>query len=397
MRLDEAINLIDEHTVVLGCRSVPLKDAFGRVCSSNNQARLAVPGYDQSTRDGYAISGSGEPVGMSEYCFQIRGEIPAGLSHDLIMKPGEAYRIMTGGLVPGNADRVIAQEDCRVSATEVVIPARRLSAPGRFIRRRGSDFQAGTKLIEPGARLNESHLALLAASGNRTIEVYRRPRVAYFCSGSELVMAEDTLKNGQKFSSNHLLLDNLITRFGGRAEGCGVVADDPQAIRLLLDQITSSDSDIIISTGGVGPGKYDLFSELLPEVGARILYRTLQVRPGRSTLFGIIGTKLYFGLPGPPSAVRILFNELIAPVLQKMQGRSSFHNQRIDAFLDHDISLKSADALCFKDGCYRLEGGRVVVRYPKKYQMPNCSIMMLPGRNFYQQGDRVKISLTPPD
>ena len=127
------------------------------------------------------------------------------------------------------------------------------------------------------------------------------------------------------------------------------------------------------------------------------MYRSLQVRPGRSTLFGLLGDKLYFGLPGPPSAVRILFLELLCPLLKKMQGLRSFHNQRLDGVLEHAISLKSADVLCFKDGCYRLEEGHVMVGYPRSNQAPNCSIMMVPDRVSYEADDLVTISLAQPD
>ena len=115
----------------------------------------------------------------------------------------------------------------------------------------------------------------------------------------------------------------------------GVVTDERTDIKDLLGTIKNSDADIVISTGGVGPGKYDLFGELLPELGARILYRSLHIRPGRSTLFGLLGDKLYFGLPGPPTAVRVLFHELLCPLIKKMQGMRCVDNQRLEGFLDH--------------------------------------------------------------
>ena len=397
MQLDEALLLILGHAPAYGRQVVPLKDSFGRVCSENNRSRQPLPGYDQSTRDGYAIRGTGEAAGGDQQVFAIRGEIQAGFCHEVEIEPGEAYRIMTSGLLPVGAERVIAQEDCRVSGSELIVSGIILAGQSCFIRRRGSEHRAQELLVEPGSRLNEYHLSLLAAAGNSSVEVFKRPKVAFFCSGTELVMSEKRLKNGQKYSSNHLLLENLVNKFGGRAEGYGVIADERSAIIQLLATIKKSDADIVISTGGVGPGKYDLFGELLPEAGAQILYRSLQVRPGRSTLFGLLGDKLYFGLPGPPSAVRILFLELLCPLLKKMQGMRSFYNLRLDGFLEHAVSLKSADVLCFKDGRYRLEGGRVMVGYPRTNQVPNCSIMMLPNRVSYEPGDLVPISLVQPD
>ena len=208
-------------------------------------------------------------------------------------------------------------------------------------------------------------------------------------------MADGEPENGQKFSSNHLLLASLVRKYGGKPIGYGVVPDQAQAIGRQLDEIVGSDADIIITTGGVGPGKYDLFDEVLSASGAEILYRSLQVRPGKSTLYGLIGSKPYFGLPGPPSAVRILFHELIGPCLKKMQGLSSFYTQRSEAVLEHDISLKSATVLCLKDGCYALARGQVVVGYAQRNQGGNCLIMLEPGRTRYKRGERLRISLAP--
>ncbi len=394
MLLEQAVDLIIDRTAVLGCQTVTLDEGLGRVCSGNNRALLPVPNYDQSTRDGYAICGDGEIAGAGEHCYRLKGEIPAGLCHELKIRTNEAYRIMTGGLVPDGTERIIPQENCRVSGSDVIIAADMPSLASRFIREKGCESGAQEVIVADGTRVNGSHLALFAATGNKDIEVYRRPKVAFFCSGSELVMADEPPRRGQKISSNHYLLATLIEQCGGTPEGHGVVADDRLAIERLLQKIIDSDCDIIISTGGVGPGKYDLFNELLPAAGAKILYRSLLVRPGRSTLFGTIGSKLYFGLPGPPPAVHILFNELICPALKKMQGIKPFHNQRFAAYLGHNILLKYADVLCFKEGCYNIEDGHVIVRYPEKFQTSNCSIMLNPGITSYRSGDRVPISLS---
>ena len=300
MLLDEALNLILSHSTLTGRKKIPLSDCYGRVCCHEIHAAHPRPGYDQSTRDGYAVGGAGRTFDRDHQAFSVRGEIQAGLSHVMSIGPSEAYRIMTGGLLPTGTERVIAQEYCRISGTDLVIENSMLNCPDLNIRTRGSEHPAGAQLVEAGTRLNESHLSLLAAAGNHLIEVFEKPRVAFFCSGSELVMADQEVKTGQKYSSNHLLLKSLITKFGGLAEGFGVVADERPAIKELFRTIKDSEADIVISTGGVGPGKYDLFGELLPELGARILYRSLHIRPGRSTLFGLLDDKLYFGLPGPP-------------------------------------------------------------------------------------------------
>ena len=395
MLLDEALNLILNNSKRSSPKKLPLTECFGRVCCQDIQANHPLPGYDQSTRDGYAVCGPGRIIDRNHQTFSIEGEIQAGLSPEIAIRSGEGYRIMTGGLLPIGTERVIAQEYCQVSGAELTVENTMLNRVDLNIRTLGSEYPAGTKLVDAGTRLNESHLAVLAAAGNHLIEVFDQPRVAFFCSGSELVMADQEVKTGQKYSSNHLLLKSLITKFGGRAEGFGVVADERTAITELFGTIKDSGADIVVSTGGVGPGKYDLLGELLPELGAQILYRSLQIRPGRSTLFGLLGDTLYFGLPGPPTAVRVLFHELLCPLLKKTQGMRSIHNQRLEGFLEHPVSLKTAQVLCFKEGVYRFDRGRVMVGYPRGRQTPNCSIMMMPGKVSYKKGDQVLLSIAP--
>lgn len=396
MLLEQALNLIVDNTSIIGVENVGLEACCGRVCTSNNQAILPIPCYDQSTRDGYAVRGEGRQAGKAERVFQICGEIQAGPCNDLSIERDEAYRIMTGGLIPDKTDRIIPQERCRVVGTELLVDRDQQSAANRFIRQSGTEYGAGDVIVEDGTRLKELHAARFASSGNRMLEVYRKPRVAYLCSGSELVIPGDQLRQGQKFSSNHYLLKFLIERYGGIGLDYGVVEDERDKIEHTLKMILASDVDMIISTGGVGPGKYDLFSEILPGLGAVIRYRSLQVRPGRSTLFGTIGNKLYFGLPGPPTAVHILFHECVSPALRKMQGYSTWYNRRVTGLLNHDISLKSSDVLCFKEGRYAIENGALTVQFPGRLQTPNCFIMTVPGVRSYKRGDRVGISLFEP-
>lgn len=393
MLLEQALKLIIDHTPVIGIEEVALELCYGRVCTGNNKTNLPIPCYDQSTRDGYAVRGEGERSGKNERVFRVCGEIQAGPCSDISIDSDEAYRIMTGGLVPDQTDRIIPQEQCRVIGTRVIVDSDQLSAANRFIRRSGIEHEAGEAIVEAGTRLDEMHAARFASSGNRILEVHRRPRVAFLCSGSELVIPGDQLRQGQKYSSNHYLLKFLIEQYGAIGNDYGIVEDEPEKIERMLKKIIASDVDIIISTGGVGPGKYDLFSDILPGLGANIRYRSLQVRPGRSTLFGTIGSKLYFGLPGPPPAVNIMFHECICPALRKMQGYANWFNQRTAGVLNHDIWLKASDVLCFKEGWYEIINSGLKVQFPDRLQTPNCFIIMAPGVKSYKRGDRIDISL----
>jgi len=393
MQLEQALERIFNTTPIMGVEGVDLGSCCGRVAAGENPAILPVPCYDQSSRDGYVLSGDGIPIGAGEQAFRICGEIQAGPGVERSIVPGESYRIMTGGLIPRGADRVVPQEVCRVEGADVIVDQEVLVSPAKFICRGGSERAAGEALTKDGTLLDEIHAARFAASGNHRVEVYKKPRVAFLCSGSELVIPGDMLQRGQKFSSNHYLLKLLIERSGGIGCDYGVVADEPQRLEQLLREIVAADVDMIISTGGVGPGKYDLFSTVLPALDADIRYRSLQVRPGRSTLFGTIGTRLYFGLPGPPSAVHIIFQECVRPALRKMLGYHAWRNRQEWAVLNHEISLQRSDVLCFREGVFALAESGLTVGFPDRFQTPNSLIILEPGISSYARGDRVRISL----
>lgn len=392
MSFDHALGLILENTAPRGCRQVRLERCLGRISCPGNLARLAVPCYDQSTRDGFVLRGKGRPASNGKNGFVLGREIPAGPSEQFELGPDEACRIMTGAYVPQGAERVVPQEVCVLSGREVLVPVEVFSNRRCYIRRTGSEQRQQAALVAPGTALGEFHLARLAAAGNELVDVYRRPRVAFFCSGSELVMADQRVGNGQKVSSNHYLLKSLIDSYGGVSKDYGIVADQRKDIAALMKRVQQDSVDMIISTGGVGPGKYDLLAGALPDVGAKVLYRSLLVSPGRSTLFGLIGKTLYFGLPGPPAAVSILFHELIGPALDKMRGVAVLQKCRTSAWLLHEISLKPADLLCFRPGCYELQDGRVVVRAAPRQEEPNCHILLEPGRSEYAADELVTIS-----
>ena len=392
MTFDQALDVILENTVVCDCGQVSLEHCLGRISCPGNRARLAIPCYDQSTRDGFVLRGKGRPAQQGRNGFMLGGEIPAGPSAQFEIGPDQAYRIMTGAYVPQGAERVVPQEACTLSGNEVLVPVEIFSDQRCYIRRIGSEQRRQEALVPPGTELGEFHLARLAAAGNELVDVYRRPRVAFFCSGSELVMADQRVDNGQKVSSNHYLLKSLIGSYRGVAKDYGIVADRRKDIAALLRKIQQASVDIIISTGGVGPGKYDLLAGALLDVGAEVLYRALLVRPGRKTLFGLIGKTIYFGLPGPPSAVNILFHELIGPALDKMRGLAAAESRRTAARLLHDISLKPADLHCFRPGHYELQDGCVRVREAERQEAPNCHIILEPGRSSYSADELVTVN-----
>lgn len=384
---EQALALIADHTATVGKEFVSLDDGWQRVTAAEVRAAFHEPGYDQSLRDGVVIGKSAQDVINGRCSYQIIGEIPAGRCDLLEVSPGEAYRIMTGGMVPVGAERVVQQEDCVYSGNTVEVPSAALSVQSRYIQRKGSFIPQSSPVVARGTSLGPREIGLLATTGNHRIEVHRKVSVSFFCTGNELVSIHDSIAPGQKVSSNRYLLDTLIKGQQAISVDCGVVQDSKQKVRELLSEIGRSTTDIIISTGGMGPGKYDLLETLFEEMGGKVIYRSIAMRPGQSTLFGILAGKLYFGLPGPPSAVAVLFNELVLPSLKKMQGQSEFLNRDIKAVLDHDISCGICRGLMIRQGVLFSIDHVNHVRQVDKREFSNCNIFLKEGHPHYQKGD----------
>ena len=388
---DQAIDLIADHASLADTEIVSLVDALERISATEVRAKHADPGYDQSLRDGFVLGKSDSLSGNTSRSYRVMGEIPAGRCDLIEVGDGEAYRIMTGGLVPGGAERVVQQEDCIQTGETVEIPGEVLTRSARYIQREGSVIPRESGIAVRGTSLSPRDIGLLAITGNHQLEVYKKVSVSFFCTGSELVTIDAAEVPGQKTSSNRYLLDGLIRSNRAISVDWGMVLDCRKQIRELMAEIVGSSTDVIISTGGVGPGKYDLLKTAFEQIGGKLIYHSIAMRPGQSTLFGVVAGKLYFGLPGPPSAVGMLFNELVLPALRKMQGLLVFSNRDMKAVLDHDISLEKWRCLCLRQGVLFPRDQINYVRQCRKGERSNCNILLEEGVGHYHKGELISV------
>lgn len=388
--LEQALTRILARTPAVARETVPLDQAEGRVPAEPIRARHAEPGYDQSTRDGYAL-GPAASVEAKGATFRVLGEIPAGRTDRLEVFADMAWRIMTGALVPAGTVRVVPQEDCRLLGDDVEVPAGPLMREQCFIQRAGSRIAEGQTVAAAGEAIAPQHLVWLAVTGNDRIPVRRRPVVGSLCSGSELVSIDAPLAPGQKVSANRYLLHSLISSHGAIPRDFGIVPDDADRIVRLLLQIAGGGADLIVSTGGVGPGAYDVFARALDEIGGEVLCRRLAMRPGHSILVGSIDRSLYIGLPGPPSAVSLVFGELVVPVLRKMKGLAVVRHEDVRACLEHDLSVRNTEMLSLQEGKLHYRDGGVFVRQPAPLEAADCTLLLEPGSGPFRQGETVTV------
>ncbi len=395
IELKEAQALIRDACTRLSVEQIALAKSAGRYPANPLVALAPLPGYDQSLRDGYAIGQmDGTAPKKSSFIYQIIDELAAGDTRELMLQPGEAIRIMTGGLLPLQCALVIPQELCVVDGSSLTVDCDYISGqPKTFIHAKGSEIAEGRVLAAEGKRISHEQLILLAGVGYATVQVVRKPQLSYFCTGNELVYSADEKIAGKKISANSPLLQSLTTQCGAELQGQYAVVDDPDAVVETLNEIVGTGCDIIVSTGGMGPGKYDFIKEVFCRSGGEIIYSSLNLLPGKSTLFGTFGNTLFFGLPGPPPAVHLLFNELIRPAILALQGAEQCELQEIEAHLTEDIFLSKGGLARLKNASLYFEEGTCHVRPTERSERSNCYIYCPVGRRQMRAGEKVLIHL----
>ncbi len=393
--LETAQSLILEACSVLPPEKSDISRVVGRVAACAHKAQEDLPGYDGSLRDGYAVGKiEANDYSKTDPVFRLVGEVAAGDTRKLHLGTGEAIRIMTGGLIPVGCQSVIPQENCEYSEKYVSISTHFLQQRNKYIHKKGSEIVTGQVILPHGGTVSVEQQMLLAGGGYGYLDVIRKPRVSFFCTGSELLTdVKKTKQDGQRLSTNSYLLSGLISRHGATLVEETTVLDVPKEVESLMTRMAGSGCDILLSTGGMGPGKFDLIEEAFARCGGQVVYRSLAMRPGKSTLFGKLGNTLFFGLPGPPPAVQLLFHELVRPAINALQGAKQCNLRKIKAILAEDIALPRRGLSRLKSGVLFYKDGSCLVRPAAKTEALTCYIVCAAARRTLRQGEKVIIHL----
>ena len=390
--LVQARQRIVQSLTPLSSETVSLDRALGRLPMQSIRSTLPKPSFDQSTRDGYAVNDSEKSAGKDGE-FRLVAEVAAGTPVSVSVRPGEAVRIMTGAQIPVGCGRVVPFEICREEHGRVFIPGRALAGPDSFIRRRGQDLPAGRVIAGKGIRLTADHLLLLAENQQTAMDVHRRPGVTVLCTGSELVYPGQTMRQGQKISGNGVLLQALLHEAGSEVLRVRTVSDGVADIIAALEKMLALQPDMILTTGGMGPGKFDLLEQVFTRLGGDILYNSLQVRPGKSTLYGTLSGVPLFGLPGPPPAVRLLFHELVVPGLSRLQGYRRPLGSLVKARLLEPISSGKSNHLSLKGGVAAIQKSTLCVRPAGRRDGMNAILHLNGRKSSFAAGATVSVRL----
>jgi molybdopterin molybdotransferase len=329
---DQALARILDSIGPLPSRQAPLSEARDRFAARDLLARVALPVFDNSAMDGYAVVAGACGEGEAQH---VIGEQPAGMDRGLRVAAGEAVRIFTGAPIPAGADAVVMQEDVRREGLEIFINTK--VEPGEFIRRRGCDLTEGQKLVEAGARIRPQTLALLASQGFAEMEIGGAVRATIISTGDELVAPGGMLGPGQIFESNSILLSALLEKSGVTDSVILHCPDDASSVEAGLRK--GIEGDVVIVIGGVSVGAHDLVKPALNAVGAQTdLWRVL-VKPGKPFLFGRAGQCSIFGLPGNPVSAFVTFLLFVRPAILRLMGAGDkqLPLPRIDAVLTEEL------------------------------------------------------------
>ena len=322
LEYDEALARVLAATPAPTTESVSLNDAPGRVLAEPIRSPIDLPVFDNSSMDGYAVRAadlaSANPVSPAR--LRLGGKVAAGQIFPGEVGPGTCVRLFTGSPLPPGANAVVMQEDTRFDAKApgevlVLTPVQ----PGENVRPRGEDIRQGSPLAEAGEVLNAGRIGLLAAAGVAQVRVGRRPVAGVLATGSELTEPGQSLAPGRIYESNRIPLSALVVGAGAVSRTLPVVADVLEGTAQALKDAFCQ-CDAVVTSGGVSVGEMDFLKQAFEQIGGRLDFWKIAVKPGRPFVFGHYGTKRLFGLPGNPVSAFVTFLLLVRPALLRWQG-----------------------------------------------------------------------------
>ena len=339
---DALQGMLEQLACCCDSEQLPLPQALGRILASDIASPLAVPPFDNSAMDGYAVRladlAAGIPLIMAGKAFAgqpYQGEWPAG----------HCVRIMTGAPVPEGTDAVVMQEETQADGDRITFLAQ--PEPGQNIRRAGSDIGKGACVLQAGIRLTPREMPLLASLGIATVPVRRPLKVAIFSTGDELKPVGTPLAHGDIYDSNRYGVRAMLARLGCDCLDLGIIPDDPAQLRAAFIR-ADEEADVLITTGGVSVGEADFTKQLLDELG-EIGFWKLAIKPGKPFAFGRLPRAWFFGLPGNPVSAMVTFDQLVQPALAKLAGQHFERPLQLQAVTTEPLK-KSPGRLDFQRG-----------------------------------------------
>ncbi len=402
LSLNEAINKIKSNFQKISDEDIFLKDALGRCLSKPIISEVDNPKYDVSSMDGYAINYNDFDIlkDSKNKKFKIVGESSAGIPYPKKINTLETVRIFTGAKLPKGSNTVIIQEDVKVSKNDNSIIINENPTNGQFVRKKGLDFKKNNILFKEGTILKSRHLGSIAMTGQVWLTVSRKPTVSILSTGNEILKVGEQISKDKIPNGNSLMLASMIREFGGAPRILPVVKDDLNEIHKVLEN--ALDCDLIITTGGVSVGKYDLIHKALSKFENTIEFWKIAMRPGKPLLFSRINNTPLIGLPGNPVSTGVcslifvnlairtmLGNNSAFPILENgiLNGKLPKNDKRLDFIRAYSI---------YKNGVlnvtpFNIQDSSMITTFSHA----NCLILREPFEKSIDNGQNIKVFKFP--
>ena len=340
LSVEEALARILGEIHPLPITQVPLAEAAGLVLAEDVVAREDMPPFANSAMDGFALrSQDSQPQADQPPRLRVTGGVAAGYVADHAVEEGTAMRIMTGAPVPPGADAVIQVELTKYDGPESSwVEVLQAVAPGNNIRPAGEDMRSGQTILRQNTEIGPWEIGVLATLGMAMVPVTRKPQVAILGTGDEVIEIDQPLKPGKIRNSNSYLLEAAVARAGAQPVRLGVARDTVESLREKFAQALGS--DLIITSGGVSVGDFDLVKNIIAEQGEINFWR-INMRPGKPVAFGHIGQTPLLGLPGNPVSAAVTFELFGRPVLRKLLGHTRLQRPQVEVIVEDGVADKA--------------------------------------------------------
>lgn len=325
-------HILHNIETIVETETVAIRDSLHRVLAEEIHSTINVPSHTNSAMDGYAVRSDDLPQENNK-TLKLVGTSWAGRPFDGAVNENECIRIMTGAVMPKNTDTVVMQEHVEVENHNITIDSKQKAKQN--VRQAGEDIAKGDVAFLPGKYISPADIGLIASLGIGEVKVYRKPRVAFFSTGDELVSIGTELKEGQIYDSNRYTLWSMLSRLKVDINDLGVIKDTPEAVENAFIK-ASENADIVITSGGVSVGDADFVKATLEKLG-EVNFWKVAMKPGRPLAFGKINNAYFFGLPGNPVSVMVTFYIFVQAAIEKMMGQQPKPRIQIQAISNTDL------------------------------------------------------------
>lgn len=344
--INEGLKIIENIDTSKRVETLPLEEAINRICAKNYTAEFDLPRFDNSAMDGYAIK-----LEDANRCVKIEDTILAGENKDIKLQKNSAIKIMTGAKIPDGSEAVVPFEDVKIEDDLICLPKN--IKKDANIRKAGEDVKEGETIVKKGEVLDAYKIGLLASQGYSYIKVYKKVKVGVFATGKELRMHFEKILPHQIYNSNTPTFISRAKELNCDVTFLGTVEDNLKSIKELIKN--SLDLDIIITSGGVSVGEADFTKKAFLDLGAKIFFDKVEIKPGKPTTFGKIENSYILNLPGNPLAAALNFEIFGRFLINRLSNRVDIYQNYIEARLSEDIKNRPGREVVipgFFDGKY---------------------------------------------